>query len=45
MIDILIPKGWMFASTQVQQTKLYYSLTYIASVVHVLLQKKKKIGI
>lgn len=42
MIDILIPKGWMFASTQVQQTKLYYSLTSIASVVHVLLQKKKK---
>lgn len=40
MNDILIPKGEVFASTQAWQTKLYYSLTSIASVVYVLLQKK-----
>lgn len=40
MNGILILKGWMFASTQSWKTKLYYSLASIASVVHVLLEKK-----
>lgn len=39
MNDVLIPKGWMFVSTQAWQTKLYNGLTSIASVVPVLLQK------
>lgn len=41
MNGILILKGWMFASTQSWKTKLYYNLASIASVVHVLLEKKK----